>query len=106
VSGDLLTEYREVPTELEAQGKITREQMKVLVAGIASFVSGARLCTPRKNLAICRDPEDNMIVDCCLAARAKILVTGDRDLLDITPDKLRAGGLRGLKICNPAEYLR
>lgn len=95
-----------MPIELEAAEKITREQTTVLVAGIAAFVSEAHLCAPKKPLLICRDPEDNMVLECCLAARADLLITGDRDLLEIPRTPLRAAGLQRLRILRPASYVR
>ena len=106
VSPELLREYREVPGELLAEGKVSPEQMKILVAGIASFVSDAKASITRKLLDISRDPEDNMILECCLAAKAHLVITGDRDLLEINPRTLQASGLRRLKILSPAKYLR
>jgi predicted nucleic acid-binding protein len=99
-----LSEYRQVPVELEASRKITRAQTMALVAGIAAFVSEAYLCNPKKRLLICRDPEDNMILECCLAARAELLITGDRDRLDLPQSFLRAAGLRRLRMLRPADY--
>ena len=52
-----------MPIDLEASEKITREQTTALVAGIAAFVSEAYLCNPKKSLLICRDPDDNMILE-------------------------------------------
>ncbi len=106
VSPELLSEYRQVPTELEASEKISREQMKVLVAGIAAFVSDAKVCNPKKRLIISRDPEDNMVIECCLAADSDLLITGDRDLLDIPRSDIRAAGLRKLRILRPSDYFR
>ena len=83
VSPDLLREYRDVPLALEGEGKLTHGQLKTLISGIAAFVSRAILVNPRRGLSICRDPEDNMLLECCLEARASILVSGDRDLLDL-----------------------
>ena len=95
-----------MPIDLEASEKITREQTTALVAGIAAFVSEAYLCNPKKSLLICRDPEDNMILECCLAARAELLITGDRDLLEISRTSLRLAGLRRLRMIRPASYAR
>jgi putative PIN family toxin of toxin-antitoxin system len=106
VSPDLLSEYRQVPVELEHFGKISREQTKSLLAGIAAFVAEATVCTPRKRVIVCRDPEDNMFLECCLAADADFLVTGDRDLLDIPRNALKTAGLRKLRILRPGQYLR
>lgn len=51
---------------------------------MAAFVSRALPVVTRKRFQICRDPKDDMLLDCCHAARADILVTGDKDLLSIT----------------------
>lgn len=83
ISPSLLKEYRDVPLALNAAGKIDHVQLKVLVSGVASFVSKADVVYPQTNLAICRDSEDNMLLECCLAARAEFLITGDKDLLSI-----------------------
>ncbi len=40
-----------------------------------------------------------MLVECCLAANAVILLTGDKDLLCIP------GALPGLEIMRPKEFL-
>jgi len=83
VSPPLLEEYRDVPLALNAVGKIDSVQLKVLVSGIASFVSKADVVSPQTKLAICRDMGDNMLLECCLAARAEFLISGDKDLLAI-----------------------
>jgi len=95
-----------VPIDLEASEKITREQTTALVAGIAAFVSESYLCNPKKSLLICRDPEDNMILECCLAAHAELLITGDRDLLEISRTSLRLAGLLRLRMICPASDAR
>ncbi len=57
--------------------------MQALIAGIAAVVSRAKIVYSTERLALCRDPEDNMILECCYAAEAKVLITGDKDLLEI-----------------------
>lgn len=51
------------------------------------------------NPAICRDPSDAAILGTALAAKADMLVTVDRDLLDITAKV-------GVDIVNPREFFR
>ena len=46
---------------------------------------------------ICRDPNDNQILACALAAEADYLVTGDSDLLDLKVFK-------STKIVTPKEF--
>jgi uncharacterized protein len=54
---------------------------------------------PRRDIHICRDPKDDMLIACCLESKAVILLTGDKDLLsisDVPP---------GLEILRPKEFL-
>ncbi len=83
VSPPLLKEYREVPVTLKAEGKIDEGQFKALVIGVATFVSLANLVEPQEKLALCRDRTDNIVLECCLASNTDILITGDKDLLDL-----------------------
>ena len=48
VSPEILNEYREVPIELKAEDKINHEQLKILIAGIASFVLEAKIAYPKR----------------------------------------------------------
>jgi uncharacterized protein len=83
VSPDLLKEYRDVPLALEGEGKLTHGQLKALISGLAAFVTHAILVNPQGKLSVCRDAEDNMLLECCLEAKARFLVSGDKDLLDL-----------------------
>ena len=48
---------------------------------------------------ICRDPNDDPILATAVAARADLLVAGDRDLLSLK-------SVQGIGIVTPVEYLR
>jgi predicted nucleic acid-binding protein len=37
---------------------------------------------PLEKLSVCRDPEDDMLLECCMAANARVLITSDKDLLE------------------------
>jgi len=99
VSTDLLKEYREVPTVLAKRGKVDNRQFMALIAGIAAVVANAVLVHPKKRLEICRDPKDNMLLECCLTAKADLLLTGDLDLLSISVLPF------AVEIVTPANYL-
>jgi putative PIN family toxin of toxin-antitoxin system len=47
---------------------------------------------------ICRDPKDDMVIECALAAGADLIVTGDKDLLAVRSH-------RGIRILKPREFL-
>jgi putative PIN family toxin of toxin-antitoxin system len=83
VSLKLLKEYRDVPTLLHSKGKINDQQFTALISGMAAVVAVARLVHPKKRIQVCRDPADDLLLECCLASGADYLVTGDRDLLSV-----------------------
>jgi len=100
ISRALLKEYRDVPSALASQGKITVEQFNTLIAGIAAVVATASMVRPRKKVKVCRDASDDMVLECCLAAKAEYLVTGDKDLLSLKDLPFP------LKIVTPKDYFQ
>ena len=50
-------------------------------------------------ITICRDPEDNKILEAAIAARADMIVTGDKDLLTLK-------NIEGIHIATPREFLQ
>ena len=89
-----------MPLDLLKKKKIDKEQFKALIAGMAAFVSNALVVSQKNSLLICRDPEDNFVLECCLEAGADIFITGDKDLLEIKNLPFR------LKILTPRMYLK
>jgi len=47
---------------------------------------------------VCRDPDDDKILECAEPGNAEIVLTGDKDLLSL-------GAYKRTKIITPAEYL-
>lgn len=73
---DVLT--RPSPTKrLALIGKIAREVMADYVA-VVEIVAPAALSTP-----VSRDPDDDQVLACALAAQATLIVSGDDDLLSL-----------------------
>jgi len=100
VSQILLNEYRNVPLALKSKGKIDHIQFKALISGIAAFALKAELIYPTRKIAVCRDPKDNMLLECCFEAGVNFLITGDKDLLEL-------GDLPFvLKIITPRQYIK
>jgi len=50
------------------------------------------------NVHVCRDPKDEMFLECAALAGADLLVTGDKDLLSL-------GNYGGTRIVTPLEYV-
>ena len=69
------------------------------LAHVAVFLSGLALTvTPRRRLRIVEDEPDNRILECALAARAEMIVTGDHALLALRE-------YRSVRIVSLREYL-
>jgi predicted nucleic acid-binding protein len=49
-------------------------------------------------LRACRDPNDDMVLECAVVAGAQVIVSGDKDLLALDP-------YNGIRIVSPAEFL-
>jgi predicted nucleic acid-binding protein len=52
----------------------------------------------RGTVKACRDPNDDMFLECALRTKADVLVAGDKDLLVL-------GTYKGTRILTPAQYL-
>lgn len=45
--------------------------------------SKVKLVSKRKLFHLCRDPKDDMFIDCAIGGKARYIVSGDKDLLDL-----------------------
>jgi putative PIN family toxin of toxin-antitoxin system len=63
------------------------------VRSIADFIG------PSAPIRACRDPRDDKFLEVAVEGRANLIVTGDTDLLWLSP-------FRGIEILTPAEYLQ
>lgn len=67
---------------------------------VAEYAALTRLVKPRRLRArVSRDPDDDAVIACALAARASLIVSGDQDLR-----ALRSYG--AIRIASPAEALQ
>ena len=72
ISDALEAEYREV-----ARRKKFAKQRECLDALIDAIVAKAYRVQPVGNCVACSDPDDNLLLDCALAAEAQYVVTGN-----------------------------
>jgi putative PIN family toxin of toxin-antitoxin system len=56
------------------------------------------LVTPTQKVTACRDPKDDKFLEAAIVAQADCIVSGDADLLDLTP-------FQEIPILRPAEFL-
>jgi putative PIN family toxin of toxin-antitoxin system len=70
----------------------TRQALRILSEAISVLVRPAQPVS-----GICRDPDDDPILSCTIAASADYLVTGDADLLELRE-------FRGTRIVTPRDF--
>jgi len=54
---------------------------------------------PALRINACRDPKDNMVLEAAVAGQVDVIVSGDKDLLTLSPFK-------GSPVLTPAAFLR
>jgi len=64
----------------------------------AEYVNACETVPIHFPIRACRDPKDDKFLEVAVHGRADLIVTGDRDLLDLHP-------FRGIAILTPAQYL-
>jgi uncharacterized protein len=95
VSPALLAEYHETTAELRAD-----YPGHPFVPWAETLARSAELVFPRERaFGATVDPDDEMVLECALAAKADYIVTGDKRHL------LPLGVFRGIPIVNPAGLL-
>ena len=91
---EILAEYRQVAIRLSQRYKgIDILSLLDLVAIHSQIVLAAPLPKP-----ICEDPKDDMFLACALAARTRIIVSGDRHLLAVS-------GFAGIHVLRPKAFV-
>ena len=58
----------------------------------------AILSIPEEKITVCRDPADNIILECAVSGKADFIVTGDKDLLTLK-------SFRKVPIITPKKFL-
>ena len=92
----LLAEYHETVEELRLD-----YPRRKYVGWVAALTESAELVFPVERASGATfDPDDEMVLECALAAEADFLVSGDKKHL------LALGQFRGIPIVSPAEFLR
>ncbi len=103
ISPDIRLELLSLLDEME--DKLGSARIKRLRSIILKLLSNAKEVIPARNIELSRDKKDNAYLNLCLKTRAHFLLTGDKDLLEIPPRKLKSAGLNRLRIILPEVFL-
>ncbi len=89
----VMSEYREVAERLHEQFPSVnyRRPLSILESKV-TMVRPVAL-----GQTVCRDSDDDAIISCALGGKAKVICSGDGDLLALN-------GFRGLEIMSPSDF--
>lgn len=94
VSRDLIDEYVEVLNRLGLQADLVQELLELFASGY--YLVFAASTSPLQVRE--RDTDDDMLFECAVALKAKVIVTGDRAVR-------RVGRYMDIEVTTPAEFL-
>ena len=69
-----------------------------LTGSLTPLLEQTELVTPGGQVHVAADPDDNRLLECAVAARASVIVTGDHHLL-------RLRSFRDIHIATPRSFL-
>jgi putative PIN family toxin of toxin-antitoxin system len=100
ISEDVIATCDEIDAEIVRvlTEKFSWEQPRATSALQVILARGIRVKI-RGTAKECRDPGDDMFLECAALAKADLLIAGDKDLLTL-------GAYKGTRIITPSEYLR
>ena len=88
---------QELAEKLEARLHFSAEQVAETLADYLGFLRVVQI--PKLLNVVSRGPEDNMVLECAIEARAQYVVSGDNDLLVLNE-------FRGIKIARASGFLK
>lgn len=91
-------------TFLKLSKKLSKEQILFIQERIQQIVAIAQCIVVSAAVSLSRDAKDNHYLSLCKEAKADFLITGDKDLLSISPENLKKSGVPCL-IVTPKSFL-
>lgn len=93
-SEDMLKEFFEVVSRPKFKKIFSEKRIKELVILMRKFEETIQI---KERINICRDPKDNLILETAVSGKANLIITGDEDLLSLSP-------FRNIRIITPAKF--
>ena len=94
LSEEILEEYQRVAEELSS--KFPAVDIDRIIELLTIY--GEVFETKDISVSICEDLDDNKFIECAIASNSKLIVSGDKHLLNIT-------GYHGISVLNPKGYI-
>jgi putative PIN family toxin of toxin-antitoxin system len=97
---DTIATCAEIESEIEETLRLTFDWRDSRIAAVLNDVLRRAIrVTLYNTVHLCRDPDDDKILECAERAKADLIITGDKDLLSLRVH-------RRTRIVTPAVYLR
>jgi uncharacterized protein len=95
ISQSLVEELSDVLSRKRFDRFVTRDERERI---LAALINEADLIEVTERIEVCRDPKDDHVLELAVNGKAKIIVSGDQELLVLNP-------FRDVPIVTPAELL-
>ena len=86
----------ELAEKLDSRLHFSADQVAETIADYLGFLQVIRI--PKVLMAVPRDPEDNMVLECAIEGEAQYIVSGDKHLLELKE-------FRGIRIIRAGDFL-
>lgn len=96
ISEEMFDELLSVIREPKFENLMKDEDIKEL---IELLEKDTLWVTPEEKVFVCRDIEDNIILECAFAGKPDFIVTGDKDLLSI-------GKFKNISLISPHQFVK
>ena len=96
ISLPLLEELSEVLSREKFEAYVTSEEREEF---LEALVERAELVRPTESIEVCRDPKDDQVLELAVGGAATHIVTGDADLLVLSP-------FRGIVLLTVSAFLQ
>lgn len=94
LSKEILEEYQRVAEELSS--KFSAVDIDRIIELLTIY--GEVFETKDISVSVCEDPDDNKFIECAIASSSKLIVSGDKHLLNIT-------GYQGISVLKPKDFI-
>jgi putative PIN family toxin of toxin-antitoxin system len=93
ISSDIANEYKRTVQKLSVHfPKIDADEQLQL------FITASEICEPKPlPRPVCKDLDDDKFIACAISSNTKIIVSGDKHLLDVS-------GYRGIEVLKPKQF--
>ena len=94
LSQEIFDEYQRIAIELSRQFK----DIDITAFLDLLTVNAIWIYAPQIPYSVSTDPDDDKFISCALASRTKVIVSGDKHLLNVS-------GFRGVKVLTPRSFI-